>query len=322
MVTSGTLIAGRLDELADQEFQHVKTWIDQFQFPQHITLLIELCRVMDYLHVLQSFSRNPEPKISIPDLTIMLLGWNPALGLLLSHAGGSSGVPLMESTTDSRASAMSLLHQLGRFSLLKRTAQMMRHGMADGEHEGDRIVLRASDRVSNNHLVDDLDAIKLQHLARQMNDFDPIQMFINETRVEDLQGRLQALVFPWKTGRGTMIGYHAAPDVDEHFLALVIKKTTEWRNEVGIHTGIMIGDVSAVDLFDIGLLLASFNLKHISFVNAGIRTLPDANYPMSLTIWKRTSELTNSIARITGIETEKISTILDLLAVKRDQSKA
>lgn len=319
-MTSGTLIAARLDELADQEFQHVKTWIDQFQFPQHITLLIELCRVMDYLHVLQSFSRSPEPKIPIPDLTIMLLGWNPALGLLLPHAGGFNGVPLAESTTDSRAIATSLLHQLGRFSLLKRTAQMIRHGMAEGELEGGRIVLRASDRVSNNHLVDDLDAIKFQHLSSHMHDFDPVHMFINETRVEDLQARLQALVFPWKTGQGTMIGYHAAPDIDEHFQALVIRKTAEWRNQTGIHPSITIGEVSAADLFEIGLLLTSFNLKHICFVNAGIRIMPEANYPMSLTIWKRKSELTNSIAQVTGIETEKISAILDLLAVNHSHS--
>lgn len=320
MMTSTTSIAARLDELADQEFQRVKTWINRFQFPQHTTLLIELCRVMDYLHVTQGLSKNPEPKIPIPDLTIMLMGWNPALGLLLPHTGSFTGVPLMESTTDSRASAMTLLHQFGRFSLLKRTTQMIRHGMVDGELEGDRIILRASDRVSHNHLADNLDTVKLRELARQINQFDPVQKFIDETKVEDLQNRLEALVFPWKTTQGIMIGYHAAPDIDEHFLALVIRKTAEWRNEAGIHPQTMIGDVLAAELFDVGLLLASFNLKHISFVNAGMRKVPDANFSMSLTIWKRPSELTNSIAQVTGLEPEKIAAILDLLTVKPSQS--
>jgi hypothetical protein len=95
-VTSNDYIAERLSLLADQELASVKTWIDTLKFPQHILLLIEACRVMDFQHVVEDFSKKPEHKLPIPDFDIVIRGWNPALGLLLPHAGGSHGVPLAE----------------------------------------------------------------------------------------------------------------------------------------------------------------------------------------------------------------------------------
>jgi hypothetical protein len=312
-------IADCLSELADQEFASAKAQIDQLQFPRHLILLIEICRVLDYHHVLQVFSRNPANKLPVPDFDIMVRGWNPAVALLLSHYRVVHGIPLMESTPESQRYAMALLHQLGRFSLLKQEAEMIRHGMTDGELVDDRIVLRMSSRTSTDHFLDRIDEDKLRHLQDKMKGSDPTRQFLGEHRIDDLDARIEALVFPWRTGRGTMIGYQAEQDIDYHFLALVTKETLDWRNEAGIHPDAKIDDVSGSDLTAIGLLLTSVYLKHIRFVDVGKRKVPDANYAMSLTIWKPRAELTSSICEFTGMAERDVSATLDLFTLKHDQ---
>jgi hypothetical protein len=116
-----------------------------------------------------------------------------------------------------------------------------------------------------------------------------------------------------------MIGYHAEEDIDYHFLALVTKETLDWRNEAGIHPDAKIDDVSGSDLTAIGLLLTSIYLKHIRFVDVGKRKVPDANYAMSLTIWKPRSELISSICAFTGMSETDVSATLDLFTLKHDQ---
>src|SRR5207248_1058925 len=129
--------------------------------------------------------------------------------------------------------------------------------------------------------------------------------------------RMEALVFPWKTHRGTMIGYRAEPDIDQYFLSHVIQNTVDWRNEAGIHPDARIGDVSGSDLVAIGLLLTSFCMKHIRFVDVAKKRVPSANYPMSLTIWTNKTELIDSLTEFTGMEKAVVTAILDLFTIKR-----
>jgi len=133
-------IPDRLTELAAQEFESVRTWTRQLDPTSHVAFLIEICRVLDFHHVVQYLSKNTQHRLPIPDFDLMVRGWNPALGLLLSAPSTFRGVPLMESTSESRGAAMTFLHQLGRSVLLEESAQMIRFGMADGRTIGDHIV--------------------------------------------------------------------------------------------------------------------------------------------------------------------------------------
>ena len=76
----------------------------------------------------------------------MVRGWNSALGLLLPHVNASKGVPLIESTNETRAAAMTMLCQLGRSTVLRESAEMIRNGMAEGLISEHRIVLKMSQR--------------------------------------------------------------------------------------------------------------------------------------------------------------------------------
>lgn len=305
--------------VADQEFGRVVSWTKQLEFPAHVGILIEACRVLDLHHVLQVFSKKPENKLPIPDFDIMVRGWNAALGLLLPHARGLHGIPLMESTDESRAAAMTFLDQLGRSSLLKQTADMIRHGMVDGEFIGDHISLKMSDRTSLDHFLDRVDSDLLRDLSEKMGWSDPAQSYLDENRIDDLEARLAQLVFPWSTNRGTMVGYHAEPDIDQHFLALVMKETLDWRNEAGIHPDAKLKGVSGDSLVQVGLLLTSFYFKHIRLVDVGKQKMPEVNYAMSLTIWQPESKLRESISDFTGMALEEVSAVLDLFTVSPDQ---
>ena len=316
-MTANNLIAERLSALAGLEFDGIKAWTDTLTFPQHLLLLIEVCRVMDFQHVVQTFSKNPDHKLPIPDFDIMVRGWNPALGLLLPHVGGVNGVPLAESTSQSRNHATTFLHQLGRFSILKQSADMIRHGMLEGEFVDSRIVLRTSTRLSIDHFLDRLDAATLTELRDKATGFGPIQHPKVQTEIADINVRMERLVFPWKTARGTMIGYDAEPDIDRYFLDCVTQNTVDWRDEAGIHPSARLGNVSGSEFAEMGLLLTSFCLKHIRFVDIGKRKVPDANYHMSLTIWKAKSEMVDSLAEFTGMEPGTVISLIDLFTVSR-----
>ena len=305
-------IAERLSQLADAEMQSAKEWIDRLEAAHRVLLLIEACRVMDYHHVQQVFSKNIEAKLPVPDFDIVVRGWNPALGQLLPQAGRLNGFPFQESTPETRAIAMTYLHQLGRVTLLRQSADMVRYGIMNGEVADGSIVLTMSERASTDHFLDRLDTSALKELDDGPN---PFQALIDETAVEDLEARLAALVSPWATDRGTMVAYGAEPDIDRHFLALVTEETVAWMNEAGIHPDVDIAGVSGKNLAAIGLLLTSFYLKHIRFVSVGMKTIRNVNPFMSLTTWKPASDLRTSIAEFTGLSVQDVDKTLNVFTV-------
>lgn len=319
MANRNELIIERLCKLADSEYFGVKKWVGQLEPPHHIVLLIQITRALDYWHVVQTFSKKPEHKLLGPDFDIMVRGWNPALALLLPYAGGLRGVPFTGSTSDSQEATMTILHQLGRFAMLKESAEMIRSGMAEGEIKEGVIRIRMSDRISDDHFLDRLEGEKLKDLKSRIDGFNPLESLIDEHRVDDLQARIEQLVHPRNTGSGTMVGYDGAPDIDVYFLAVVTKSTMDWRNETGIHPTANIGGVPGSTLAAMGSLLVSSYLKHIYFVDIGTRKMPEANLAMSLTIWKTRDDLRDSICDFTGMAKPEVSAALDLFTVKPDQ---
>ena len=160
---------------------------------------------------------------------------------------------------------------------------MIRFGMADGRTIGDRIVLRMSERVTRDYFLDRLEPEKLKKIEKKAGWSDPQDSQIDKSLLKDVAARMERLVFPWRTGRGTMIGYSAEPELDNHFIAAVTNETIDWRNEAGIHPDAAIEGVRGGTVVAIGLLLVSLYLKHIGFIDVGKRKIPEANYAMSLT---------------------------------------
>ena len=112
-----------------------------------------------------------------------------------------------------------------------------------------------------------------------------------------------------------MIGYETDPDIANHYLALVTQKALDWRDEAGIHPDAVIGKASGASVAAVIMLLTSFYLKHITFVDRGWKKIPQANYPMSLTTWKPVSELVEAICEMTDLPSSDVEAALDLLIV-------
>jgi hypothetical protein len=314
-----TLIADRISLASAQELAGAKEWLHQLQTPQQTALLIEVCRELDYRSVFQEFASNPGHKLPHTSFDLMLRGWNVALGLLLPYGRGLKGVPLMESTDDSRHAAMVFLQQLGRSALLKQSVEMLRHGMIDGIEKDDVITLRMSDRTSIDHVLDHLEPKKLEAWWKKFDpDLKPNAQF-GAFLLPDIDARMEPLLFPWKTDRGAMVGYGAEPEIDNHFLALISESIVDWRNEAGLHPDAFIGQVPCRDIIAVVSLLTASYVKHLRFVELGRKKLTETNYAMSLTIWKTESELCDSLAGFTGMERTSVAKALDLITIRPEQ---
>lgn len=298
--------------------------VQALRAPGHIVLLVEICRALDFHHVRQILSADPNHHMPAPEFTTMVRGWNLALALLLPHANGFKGVPFMDSTPHSIAAATAFLVRLGNITLLRESALMITHGMTDAEYDGDKIVLKGSGRMSTDHYLDRLDAERLRQLDQRIRSEAVTETIAARTadwtRIEP---RMRHVLFPWKPklerANGPMIGYGAEGDIDNYFLDLVAEDTLRFRDDAGIHPESQIGGVSSECLVGVFMLLTSIYLKHIHFVDLGKKQHPEINYPMSLTIWKLPSDLINSIVVFTGMEESVISSALDLLTIRPTQ---
>ena len=309
-------IAQQLRGLSDKEFCGAKSFVEKLDVISRTAFFIEVCRTMDYQHVLQIFSENPANKMNIPDFEIMVRGWNSALGLLLAEEGDFVGIPISESTQESRGHAVTFLHQLGRCYYLRHAADMIHNGMAQAKDNNGEIEFEMGPNGVTDHFLDHLELDKLRKLDSKITGADPAKEFREMYKIPDLAEKMKALVFPWPTSRGVMIGYDAEPDIDLHYMAEVAQETMDWRAEAGIHPEAKVSGVYGKDICAIGLLLTSIYLKHIHFIDIGKKKIPDANFAMSLTIWKTDGELSRSISEFLKVPVDGVAKALELFIVR------
>lgn len=311
-------IAKRLSDISKKEKEKLQVFLGGLEPQLQSVLLIEACRVFDYWHVQEAFSKNLEKRLQPQVFTIMTKGWNILLSQLLPNLYPGPGIPLRASTSKSISDMTSLLYQLGSAALLEESVAQLQHGMLQASDiDENTISLRMSERCRIDHFLDRLETEKIKKIEeREFNSTE----HLNDWRVDNLTERLKSLIFPYETSQGTMIGYGAEPDIDNHFLSLVLEQTLDWRNEAGIHPDITVCNTSGADIISIGCLLISIYLKHINFVNVGKVKIPSANYFMSMTIWKPKAELIDSIAEFSGIDKSRVASAIDLFVVNSSRS--
>ena len=272
---------------------------------------------MDFHHVVHFMSSNPERGLSDFDFAVMVRGWNAFLALLLPHVGNLKGIPRAESTPEFRHSVLSILLSLGGAMILRENAEMYRHGMAECTFDDTTITFRMSDRCGVDHFLDRLEDDKLRRLEDALPGDKPFRELIAKTKVENLDERMRALVFPWKVDeRVTMTGYGAEPDIDAHYFALVAENALEGISDAGIHDDTDLGSITGRDLRTVVFAVMSFYLKHMRFVEIAKRAHPEINYAMSLTIWNVREEFIQSIAALPGMTAGTASVAVDMLTVK------
>lgn len=308
-------IADRLDRLALQELDEVEQFIGTVPPIECAALLIEACRCLDHMHVVQLLSAVEEGKLSVHDFDILVRGWNVLFGLLMQRKGDFSGVPLRASIPELRQAVMGMLHFAGRYVLLSRTAEMVRHGMVSATADGDDIELELSDRTLSDHFHDQVDHGKFAELnAKVLRGYSGARADTDTAQhLRDVMGKL---TFPWKTPQGVMVGYTADPEIDAYFLAAVTQNTLQWRDDAGIHPKARLGGCSGELLTAIVQVLMSFYTKHIMFVEEAIKLHPGVNQHMSLTIWKTRADLIKSLLAATEASEQEVIAALDLITVR------
>ena len=319
MTEKASAVSEDLRSLAAASFAQIESTLKTLSPQQCAGLLIECCRVLDYWHVQVAFAAKPFTTIAYPDFDLIIRGWNLAVSLLVPRFEEMRGIPFQPSTQDTINRTETLLHNLGRVALLRKTADMIEHGMMEGRSDGDAVILRMSERVAIDHFLDQMDNDELDAARRRIPGGDAIDSILERSLAPDIDERMNRLLFPWDTGRGLMTGYDAEPEVDAHFLGLVSRRAFDLRAEAGIHPDASLGKISGADLVSVGFMLMSFYLKHIRFVILAKKKYPGINFWMSLTIWKKPEELFESIAEFTGIELNKVQAALDLFTLKREQ---
>lgn len=306
-------LAARLDALAKNELGDLKTFLDQNSGFECGGILVEACRCLDHAHVIQMMTPHEHAWLPPQDFDIIVRGWNVLLSLLLERMAGYTGVPMAQSTVELRRMAMSLMHAAGRYVLYSRTAEMVRHGMVTGEASETDIEVWVSERAHSDHFHDHLDRNRMVQLREQAT--RPHRPDPQGAEGRRIVQQMAALTFPWDTPKGRMVGYTTRPEIDDFFLRTAADSAELWSAEAGISPIADLGGCSGEDLINVVLLLLSFYIKHVMFVEEAIKRHPGVNQHMSLTIWKLRSELIGSLVGA-GAPPTVAEAALDLITVR------
>jgi hypothetical protein len=310
------LLSANLAQMAETHLASVRASLDRLDNVACTTILIEAARVIDYENVLMGSDADEAHHLPYPVFDVMCRGWNPLLNYLLPRLQEHGGVPIQESTPNTRSYARSLLHAFGQCSVLRKAADMAFHGFLTGHKSGDVLRLKFTISDQSDHFLDRLEADELEITLNGKANGKSNRGSMAKDEIDKI---VTSLVFPFDTGRGRMVGYDADPKLDAHFIELVGEQILKWRAEAGIHPAVRNSTLDGADVVAVVLMLTSFYLKHIWFVGVGSKQLEDINYCMSLTIWKKPEDLVESISDFADISVERVEAALrSVLVTKED----
>ncbi|MFN7107006.1 MAG: hypothetical protein ACK4MY_02185 [Brevundimonas sp.] len=305
-------VAARLQALGEAELADVVTFVGQQADWSCGALLIEACRALDNMQVMQNLGRPPGKYIPVADFDLITRGWNILLSLLLPRVGRFSGIPAAPSTEQTRHIVLNLMHACGRYVMLTDTAERIRHGMVEGSVLGDDIELSLSEAVQADFFHDQVDRARVLDLKMKFVASEPTT---DSDISPALRAEMRTHVFPWKLPKGTMVGYTSSRDVDSAFLKFFSDTVLEWRADAGIHPDAKLGTCTGADMVTTAHMLLSRYLAHIVYVEEARKIFPDVNFAMSLCIWKTRPELITELV-ILGAPEQVAAAVVDLVTVR------
>lgn len=308
-------------------------------------LFVEATRVLD-CEVIQHQLGSAEHKLPVPDLDVIHTGWNRVAASCLSPLDKRHGFPLMESTPNTRAFAISLLHQFGRGVLMQRVGDMVEQGFLVAQRTSDGFSFAMAEGASSQFL-DNIEFNQLQHFEDTLagssdSAYKGWQLFEHTDLADvehhpgaflsrqqdclkgwlhdDVDSLMTPLIRPWKTSRGTMMAYDAIPEVDNHFLALATTFMDDCRAATGIHPGVRLDSTTGSDLVAVAAIIASLHMKHIRFAVLASQHHKSISIPQSLTIWTPEDELTAGIADWTGMSKKRVASAIAAVTLRASEA--
>lgn len=275
-------------------------------------LLIEACRAMDHVQVMQGFGRPAGEYLPAPDFDLLTRGWNVLLGLLLPRVGKFTGIPIAESTEESRHFVLSLMHAAGRYVMLTDAAERMRNGMVEGTATAEGFELAISEPTLVDFFHDQVDRARLVELQSK---FRAEETSPDGPAGSALRAEMAEQVFPWELPCGVMIGYTSTRNIDAAFLNFIADSVLDWRGDAGIHPDAKLEGCTGADLVTTAHMLLGRYLQHVIYVEEARKRFPDVNHAMSLTIWKTRSELIAELVAI-GTPRKLAAAVIEIVTVK------
>ncbi|MBI2273852.1 MAG: hypothetical protein HYU70_08640 [Bacteroidetes bacterium] len=303
-------------------------------------LLTEMTRMYDYL----SIGNVPSEKLSPQQLDIIKNGWNLAAAYFFKPLN-FIGFPICKSDDNTRNYAISLLYKLGCTVLLKRVADMVETGILTAIKEGNTFTFRKSIEAVQSQYLDTLEFSYLNKLDEKLNSakeayygpwnlisheelpdifFKPGNFFSRDQtnfdsyKISDIDSKMLPLIQPWNSGYGIMMAYDTTPEIDNHFLAIAAELVQEFRNDAGIHPNADIEGVKGADLAAVMIFIVSIHLKHVHYASLAAKNCPEISIPESLTIWEPIDKLIEAITDFSGMNTDIVSKVFDLIMLKAD----
>ena len=320
MKLSNIELSNRLNKLREFQFSFATGLLDGFEGAQYSLILIEAARVLDWETVLMGLSSDDSLQLKYPDYDVLSRGWNPLMANILPRLPSLHGIPISESSSESRGQIRSLLYAFGKIAILKKSADMAFHGLLEGEDMDGLLSLRMPLSEESDHFLDQLEDQKVATTLKlnERADRESKSRLLSKEEIEEI---VADLIFPFETGHGTMVGYGADPRLDEHFFEITVERSLEWRAEAGLHPNLV---TPALDGFPVGavmMLLISAYMKHIWFVGIAKNKLENINYAMSLTIWKDPKELVSLYSEFTGIAKSEIEKAFQAIVVTKNDAE-
>lgn len=326
-------LARRLREAADNQLNSIIQRLPPEPEVRFIWFL-EIQRIFDVRAVQKYSGIAPQTADEISFFEVLQLGMNLAAVHLLLRLKVPFGLPLGASTNEAREVATRILYSFGLVGLARRTADMVEYGFMAAEVEGDRIILRDSGMCAAQFLdklepellrskESELEGLEVSPEGWDVRAGDELQDINSagafwarpqQPRVgpllepDQLWDLMLPLIKPWKISQGTLMGYDAAPEVDEHFLNEAAPVAADFQDEAGIHPETDFGKYTGSDLIQVIWVLLSFYRKHVTFGFIARRHVPEISVRDSLTIW--------------GPHSELIDTVSDVLEMPRARVKA
>lgn len=336
-------IAKEFNALADSELVRISRMLPR-DATSRLVIYTQALRQLDYWSVFQLLLPK-ESRLKPWDLEILWLGWNRAVEYLFLDRK-EKGFPFSRVTRDGNQSAMALLHNLGRSVLVKRVADMVRHGYVKAAKTKDGWEIKKIGNT-NDQFLDVLELSRwakleatlkalsdgqqlggwtlfkleeVDHIANQVGRFFGRKSYeaISSLNRENIDELMKPLIHPWDSGFGIMMGYDASPEVDAHFLAKATLLVIAWRNAAGFHPRVTIDGMSVRDLTLAIAAMVSLHLKHMHFALIAMKTHPTISVPDSLTIWTPRDEIEETISELTGLDPQIVSKLVTAISLRAE----
>lgn len=245
-------------------------------------VLMDAIRLLDSRAVQRAAIGLDATTSTAQDDTLLRLGFNPALKMLLDRISEGIGIPVRHATHESLHHAGTLLNHLGRLRSIERHLQLVEHGVyrLDRSKSLLRFVPVAADASA-----EIMEHIDLSWLRRQRP----------ELKIDvpgEIRAKMHELVYLW---RDHLIGYDTTPELDFHFARQAFAIFEEQKNEGSIHPHFKFEGFTAREVFFVAAALASFYLKHLCFALEFADKFPQALLPNATTIWTETGDLSASV---------------------------